>query len=247
MIKIRKTELGKMPRIAVSVSDKEDNKAIKSLFVDILEIRIDRFKKLDPKYIREIITNRKKTGLPLILTVRSKEEGGQKALSDKLKLKIFSENVSLVDAVDIELKSPVLLEVIKIARKNKRAIIISWHNLKFTPNDRILKNILIKAKRSGAHLVKIAVKANKIEDVHRLLRWTMENKAKNLITISLGEIGSISRLVFPGAGSLITYAYINEPSGSGQKSLEELREHLCMYYPQYKQNYIKKSRIIECA
>ncbi len=247
MIKIGKTELGKIPRIAIAVADRENNKLIKSLFVDILEIRVDQFKKTDPTYVKNVIKTRKKIGVPLILTVRSKEEGGQKDVSNQLKLSIFKENISLVDAVDIELKSPILSEVVKTARKNKKIVIISWHNFKMTPNDKILKHILNKAKKSGAHLVKIAAKANKEEDLNRLMRFTIENKSKNIITISLGEIGSISRLVFPGFGSLITYAYVSRPSGLGQKPLDELRDHLRLYYPKYNQYYIIKSRTIEYA
>ncbi len=247
MIKIGKIELGKIPRIAIAIGDRENNKLIKSPFVDILEIRVDQFKKTDLAYIKSVIKTRRKIGIPLILTVRSKEEGGQKNISNELKLKIFKENVSLVDAVDIELKSPILSEVVKTARKNKKIVIISWHNFKITPNDKILKDILSKAKRSGAHLVKIASKANKEEDLNRLMRFTIANKSKNIITISLGEIGSISRLTFPRFGSLITYAFINKPSGLGQRTLDELREHLRAYYPKYNEYYIIKSRTIEYA
>ena len=247
MIKIGKTELGKIPRIAIAIADREDNKLIKSLFIDILEIRVDQFKNTDPTYVKNIIKKRKKIGVPLILTVRSKKEGGQKDVSNELRLNIFKESIPLVDAVDIELKSPVLSEVVRNARKNKKIVIVSWHNFKMTPNDKILKDILNKAKRSGAHLVKVAAKANKVEDLNRLMRFTIENKSKNIITISLGEIGSISRLVFPGLGSLITYAYINKPSGLGQRPLDELRDHLRAYYPRYNQCYIIKSRTIEYA
>lgn len=233
MIKIRKTRLGGMPRIAVSVSDKKSDRLTKPPLVDIVEIRVDQFKRLDSKYVKGVIAERKKIGLPIILTVRSKDEGGCKRISDELKLKIFRENLSLVDAVDIELKSPILSEVVKIARKNKKLIIISWHDLKSTPDDKALRDILDKAKKRGAHIVKIAAKANRIEDVNKLMRFTMKNRAKNLITISLGAIGSVSRLTFPGAGSLITYAYINKPSGLGQIPLKELREDLRVYYTQF--------------
>ena len=65
------------------------------------------------------------------------------------------------------------------------------------------------------------------------MRFTIDNKSKNIITISLGDIGSISRLVFPALGSLITYAYLNKPSGPGQRPLDELCEHLRTYYPRY--------------
>lgn len=247
MIKIGKTELGKIPRIAIAIGDRENNKLIKSLFVDILEIRVDQFKKTDPTYVRNVVKTRRKIGVPLILTVRSKEEGGQKDISNELKLKILEENTPLVNAVDIELKSPILSETIRIARKNKKIVIVSWHNFKATPNDKMLKDILNKAKKSGAHIVKIAAKANKINDLNRLMKFTMEHKTKNIITISLGEIGSISRLTFPGFGSLITYAYINKPSGLGQRTLDELREHLRAYYPKYNEYYTIKSRTIEYA
>jgi 3-dehydroquinate dehydratase-1 len=238
MIKIGKTELGKIPRIAAVVTDRENNKLIRSFLVDILEIRVDQFRKTNPSYVKNVIKTRKKIGVPLILTVRSKEEGGEKDLSNQLKLSIFKENISLVDAVDIELKSPLLSEVVKTARKNKKIVIVSWHNFKMTPNDKILKDILYKARRSGAHLIKIAAKANKEEDLNRLMRFTIENKSRNIITVSLGEIGSISRLSFPGIGSLITYAYINKPLGLGQRRLDELREHLRVYYPKYKRSLI---------
>ncbi len=245
MIKIKKTELGKIPRIAIAIADRQDNKLIKSLFLDILEIRVDQFKNIDPTYVKNVIRKRKKIGVPLILTVRSKEEGGQRDISNKAKLNIFKDNIQLVDAVDIELESPILSEVVKNAKKNKKKVIISWHNFQTTPNDKTLKSILSKAKKSGAHLVKIAAKANKVEDFNRLMKFTIENKSKNIITISLGGIGSLSRLVFPGLGSLLTYAYINKPSGLGQISLDDLRDHLRIYYPQYNQCYIAKSRTIE--
>jgi len=147
-------------------------------------------------------------------------------------LRIFKKSVSLVDAVDIELKSPIISEVVKIAKKDKRLIIVSWHNFKLTPGDRQLRDILNSALKKGAQVVKIAVRARKADDVNRLMKFTMRNRASNLITISLGKAGSISRLLFPMAGSLITYAYITKPSGPGQTPLKDLRRHLRMHYPQ---------------
>ena len=232
MIKIGKMKLGVLPRIAVSVNDTADNRLVKSFNVDILEVRVDQFKILDPEYVNGVIAVLRKIGIPLILTVRSYEEGGEKNIPDELKLRIFQRAISSIDAVDIELKSPIISEVVKIAKKNKKLIIVSWHNFKLTPDDKSLKNILNDAKRKGAQLVKIAVKAGRADDVNRLMKFTIENRASNLITISLGQAGSISRLIFPMAGSLITYAYVTKPSGPGQIPLKELRGHLRVYYPQ---------------
>lgn len=231
MLKIGKTELGKIPRVAISISDREDNKSIPRGLIDILEIRVDQFKKMEPGYINDVIKERRKIGIPLLLTVRSRKEGGERDIPDHLKLRTFRENIPWVDAVDIELESPILPEVVKAAKKDKKIVIVSWHNLKTTPNDKMLKGILNKAKRSGADIIKIACQANKKEDLIRLTRWTIDNRSKNIITISLGAMGSISRLFFPAIGSLITYAYLNKSSGPGQRPLSELREHLRLYFP----------------
>ena len=233
MIKIRDLKLGGLPRVAISVDDRGGVKLTRSLPVDILEIRVDQFKILDPEYVAVVIKGIKKTGSPLILTIRSKNEGGQKNVPDRLKIEIFKRTISLVDAIDIELKSPIMPEVVKMAKKNKKLIIVSWNNFKLTPKDKILRGILSDAKKKGAQLVKIAARANSIKDVKRLMEFTADNKAKNMITISLGPLGSISRFLFPMAGSLITYAYVNKPSGPGQMPLKELRRRLRIYSPLY--------------
>ena len=247
MVKIGNVALNRVPRIAIAISDKEDNRSIKSSEVDIVEVRLDQFESLDSRHIKNSIIARKELGIPLILTIRSKAEGGARHITDRSKLKIFEDTISLVDAVDIELRSSIVSKVIALAKKNKKVAIVSWHDFKSTPDNRTLVGILRKAKKLGADIVKIAAKANKAEDIVKLLEFTRANKDKNIITISLGSIGAISRLFFPMVGSLITYSYISQPSGSGQLPLEILREQLRLYYPQYNQAFIKKSGIIENA
>lgn len=247
MIKVGNIILNGVPRVAIVVSDKENNKSIKSARADIVEIRIDQFERLDIGYIKDKIITRRKLNIPLILTIRSKEEGGEKNISDERKFNIFKDVISLGDAVDIELRFPLISKIVNIAKKNKKIVIVSWHDFKSTPNNKILKNILTIAKKEGAHLIKIAAKANKSEDVNRLMNFTQENKRMNIITIALGNIGAISRLVFPLAGSLITYSYINKPFAAGQIPLSVLQTQLRFFYPQYNQRFIEKSGIREDA
>ncbi|MEW6556518.1 MAG: type I 3-dehydroquinate dehydratase [Elusimicrobiota bacterium] len=219
------------PKIAVVISDKEANNTIKKLSgIDILEIRVDQFKKLNLEYITDIVKIRKQTGLPLILTVRSKEEGGEKKITDTVKLEIFKRAIRLVDVVDIELKSDIISAVVKLAKKNKKTVIVSFHNFKKTPVKKVLTGIVKKAKKLGADIVKIATQANKPDDVVNLMEFTRKYKAQNLITISLGKTGNISRLISPLFGSLIVYSYINKPYGTGQLPLTVLQDHLRLYY-----------------
>jgi len=247
MIRLGNIILNGVPKIAIVVSDREKNGVIESCNVDILEIRLDQFKRLDDSYIRDNITARRALNIPLILTIRSKKEGGEKNISDKAKTKIFKETISLVDAVDIELRSSEVSKVVNIAKKNKKLVIISWHDFKSTPDNKILTDILNKAKKKGADIVKIATKANKTDDVNRLMKFTQNNKSKNIITIALGSIGAISRLIFPIAGSLVTYSYVNKPSGVGQIPLGTLQGQLRLFYPQYNQHFIKRTGTLEGA
>src|SRR3989338_4780628 len=135
MIKIGNLTLNDIPRVAIVISDKEQNKSIESRNIDIVEIRLDQFDRLDTNYIRGNIITRKELNLTLILTIRSRKEGGKKNISDRRKSKLFEDIISLVDAVDIELRSPIVSKVIDIAKRNKKIIIISWHDFKSTPDN----------------------------------------------------------------------------------------------------------------
>ena len=241
MIKLGIQNLNDAPRIAVAISDEERNKALLSMHIDILELRADHFKNLSLEHIRKNILERKKTKIPLILTVRNdKAEGGKGHISDQTKLKIFEVATPLVDAIDIELRSAIISKVIAIAKKNKKTVIVSTHNFKETPKEGDLENILNKSIAKGADMVKIAAWAKSLDDVFRLMRFTLEHRHNYLITMSLGTIGSVSRLTFPSVGSLLTYSHLTRPSAPGQIPLKILQQHLRLYYPKYNQYFVKK-------
>lgn len=241
MIKIGNTILDKTPRIALVISDQERDETLQSLAVDVLEIRVDQFKSFEIDYIKENILGRKKTGIPLILTVRNmKTEGGQAQICDDEKLKIFEALTPLVDVVDIELKSPLLSTVMDLAKAHQRIVIVSAHNFESTPKCPVLEKIFNEAVQEGADIVKIATLANSVNDVNKLLKFTLKHKNDYIITISLGEVGSISRLVFPSVGSLLTYSYVGKPGAPGQVPLEILQEDLRRYYPKYNEHLVEK-------
>lgn len=234
MIKKGKTVLNGIPKVALVINDQEPNKVIKPLPVDFLEIRVDQFQSHAIAYIEKSIRARKALGIPLILTVRNaKEEGGKARISDAAKLKIFVALLSLVEGIDIELKSPIISQVIPLAKKNKKFVIVSSHNFKKTPAAAVLEKILKDAVKKGADIVKIAAKANALADVNRLWQFTLRHQKDNVITMSLGRIGSISRLTFPAAGSLLTYSYVGRPSAPGQLPFAVLQKRLRLYYPKY--------------
>jgi len=217
-------------RIALVITDKETNVQIKKLGVGLLELRADLFKKLDPAYITAQIKQRKLLKIPLLLTLRNqKNEGAVRIFSDEKKWQIFTAALPLVDMVDIELSSPLLKQTLAAARRSGKKVIVSSHHLKGMPGD--LATILKKSLSTRADIVKIAAKANSFDDVMTMLEFTHRHRKHPLITISLGPLGAISRLVLPAAGSRYTYTFLNKPTASGQVDVMTLKSHLKVYYP----------------
>ena len=226
-MKLGTLTLGDTPSIIISVLDQESNEAIQAASIAALEIRVDLFSSFDIDYINSQLSLRRELQLPLLLTVRNSElEGGKSDISDAHKLTIFESVITSVDAVDIELRSPLVEKVIDLAKKNSKVCLLSFHDFKETPQDDVLDKILKDAKSKGADIVKIATQANSEEDVERLKAFTSRNRDQNIITMSLGKIGSISRITFPSVGSLLTYSYLTESFAPGQVPLDVLKERL---------------------
>jgi len=233
-LKIGRVSLGLRPRIALVISDIKNSglmKKAESSGADILELRLDQCKKIPQKDIVKTVKTIKTKGMPLIATIRSEKEGGGKSFSQAQRLKLFEAVIPLVDAVDIELSSKTIIDkVIKKAKQAEKKVIISYHNFKSTPSESSLKNIIFKAEGKGADIVKIAALAKNQSDIIKLLELTITFQDKNLITIAMGEKGTVSRVLFPLAGSVLTYTYLDKPSAGGQIPLYRLKEQLDLFY-----------------
>jgi 3-dehydroquinate dehydratase type I len=234
MIKIKNTKLGNVPKIAVIARDNTPVsvfKTAKKRGIDIFEVRIDQFKSIKKDYIIKKIKTIKTSRLPIIATIRMKKEGGVKDIKGKNRLELFKEIIPLVDAVDIELSAKdIINSVIKTSRQHKKIVIISYHNFKNTPSDKKLFEIIRKVKNKKADIVKIATLPKNKKDLFRLFSLTQKHKNENIITICLGNSGNISRVLFPFFGSLISYAYIDNPSAPGQLPFDKLKEAFKLYY-----------------
>ncbi|MBI3318944.1 MAG: type I 3-dehydroquinate dehydratase, partial [Candidatus Omnitrophica bacterium] len=199
-----------------------------------------------PEYVLGEVEAIKKHDLPLIGTIRTKREGGKAKISDSSRIALYQKIAPLVEAIDVEIISgSTLKEVRSIASKNKNVLIISHHNFSRTPNERELKEIAEKAISGGADIIKIATFAQNESDVIRLFEFTSRYKNEKLVTIAMGAKGSISRLMFPLAGSLMTYTSVT-PSG-GQVPLAELIQGLRLYYPRFNEEMINRLELLEYA
>ncbi|MFH1287816.1 MAG: type I 3-dehydroquinate dehydratase [bacterium] len=233
-LKIGKIILGQTPVIVGSIKDSDINsdKIKDDIFkkIDIVEIRIDRFKNIFPDYITSIVKKLKASiPNPIIATIRDKKEGGGKKINEDARYEILGNIIGYVDCADVEINSGLLKKIPPLFHSRKKIIIGSYHNFKNTPSFETLEKILKKGKKGGADIVKIAVMANSKGDLAKLIDFTIKHRKENIITIAMGDIGRISRVLNPLLGSLLTYGYVTTSSATGQPSANEIIEWLRLF------------------
>lgn len=189
---------------------------IKNEDIDYIELRLDLIDGVDSTLAKELIGQIKHlTDKRVILTNRTKLEGGFFEGSEAERIQILVDNAGLVDIVDVELFTDKKLRQSVIDASDKT--IVSYHNFSQTPDLDGLQKIVDEASKIG-DIAKIAVKPNSLEDTYVVLKLLMDND--NLVAISMDNIGSYTRIISPILGSPITYASVGESSAPGQLDIE---------------------------
>jgi 3-dehydroquinate dehydratase-1 len=224
-IKIGTLALGHMPRVAVVVDrilPLDKIMQSKEQGASLLELRFDCFQ--DPAdrvfaYVREL---RAQAGLPMIGTIRETDRNRDERMG------LFERAMPLIDAVDIEIDTPINAAVIAVAEG--KTIIVSEHDYEKTPEDDRLGHIVETAVNLGADIVKIATMAHSHDDVVRLLTFT-HSRPECMVAIAMGDFGSFSRIAAPMFGSVLTYTFLDEAVAPGQLPFHVTIEELRRYYP----------------
>lgn len=201
---------------------------------DLIEWRADFLIDLaDVELVVEIIQEmRVKTAIPILFTIRAEHEGGEKiSLTEDEKVHLLSEvckrtNVDLIDYETSNEKKYV--NVIRdMSQKSGKKLILSYHNFGLTPENEELVRRAEEAVEYGADIAKFAVMPQSQEDVLRLLAVTKQLDdllEVPVITMSMGELGGLSRIVGWVYGSIITFGVGVELSAPGQMPVQKLRE-----------------------
>lgn len=213
--------LKNIPSIAVVLTDDDVKSVIKTdlLDADIIELRVDMFKKIN-NVEGVFILAKDKYNLPLICTVRSPNEGGKKIIKNRLT--IYEKVMPYCSFFDIEIFSNEAAHLKQLTKESNLKLIGSYHNFKNTPSIDELEKVFHRGKSLGLDIIKIATLVNEKEDLEKLLLFTLNHKKDKIIVLGMGEYGIPSRVINPVFGSMITYASLNEPSAPGQITLREL-------------------------
>ena len=239
-IKVRDIEIGAgAPKIIVPIVGvtKEDilneAKTFDSIPVDVVEWRVDwfehvfEFDKVEDvlKELRTVLGN-----IPLLLTFRTKKEGGEKAIDTKdyKDLNLRAAKTGYVDFIDVEIFTgdDVVKEILDGAHAVGVRVIASNHDFFKTPAKSDIIYRLCKMQDMGADIPKIAVMPQSRRDVLTLLSATEEMVTdyadRPIITMSMAGTGVISRLCGEVFGSSMTFGAAKKASAPGQMGVNDL-------------------------
>lgn len=170
----------------------------------------------------------------LLVTIRTKAEGGEQVLSHPEYLAFLSLilDTDCADLLDIEFftAGADLPKLVEQAHSAGAAVVCSSHDFHKTPPRAELVHRMVAMQQAGADLPKVAVMPRCRTDVLELLAATAEMADQHpetpVITMSMGTLGAVSRLAGEAFGSAMTFANPGQASAPGQVSLNIVNEVL---------------------
>lgn len=187
---------------------------------DVLEFRIDALKNPDIKEIKDTINE---INFPMIATNRISTEGGSFKGPEEDRINILYECADLVDYVDIELQSND--EYIKKIHDTGVKTIVSYHDFEKTPDLNEITYIVEKEQELG-DIAKVAFMPQNLEDTLTIL--AVLSHCENTIAISMGDLGSYTRVMASKFNSPITFAAGRDATAPGQIDIETMKSLLNM-------------------
>ena len=194
--------------------------------VDFLDIALDAGKlaALGPKVAAQL------NGKPLIVTFRTKAEGGNKTIADADYGALYTTllKAQFADLIDVEMfrSEAVVRRLVAGAHQVGAFIVMSNHDFSGTPPAAELLARLRRQQELGADVLKLAMMPRDPSDVLELLRatWEMASRytERPMMTMSMGGTGVVSRLAGEIFGSAMCFGMIGRASAPGQVEVERL-------------------------
>lgn len=202
--------------------------------IDLLEFSADTQKVIAlGQQLNQILKEK-----PLIATIRTHNEGGKMKVSDQDYEKIYSDYLKkpFMQLLDIEMFRDVgsVTKLIKLAHNKNVLVIMSNHDFAKTPEQQDIENRLLKQDQMGADILKIAVMPKSKQDVFTLMNATLavsQKSQKPLLTMSMGQLGTISRVATANMGGSLSFGMIGEASAPGQIDVTQLKQLLKTVQP----------------
>lgn len=210
-------------------------------YADLAEFRIDLLDfAADSKQVISLGHELKKIlgDKPMIATIRTHNEGGKLTIGDADYGKTYQAYLKqpFMDMLDVEMfrDQQVVKNTVKLAHDKKVLIVMSNHDFQKTPSEDEIVKRLLKQDELGADILKIAVMPQSKQDVFTLMNATLkvsQQSKKPLLTMSMGKLGTISRIATANMGGSFSFGMIGEASAPGQIDVTQLKQFLKTVQP----------------
>src|SRR6266852_6489270 len=199
---------------------------------DMIELRLDCLEENElDSIVRLLPENLNQFGVPVILTLRSEDQGGRASAQYQARRCFWSSVEKIPDncLIDLELDLAQKLATEKPDNglpTDWSSVICSHHDFAGLPAN--LETIYECLAATPARILKIAVQAEDATDclpIFRLLDLA-RNEGRELIAIAMGQAGIATRILGPSRGSYLTYASLKDESATapGQVTAKDLRD-----------------------
>jgi 3-dehydroquinate dehydratase-1 len=167
----------------------------------------------------------------LIFTLRASSEGGAKPIAQDVRRDIIRRAIRTgeMDLVDLELSNgpDFVAPMTRVAHEQQVRVILSFHDFQATPGNDVLLATISDMVDQGADIAKVACMPREPGDVLRLLEVTLTARrmfpATPLCTMSIGNLGVLTRAAGFLFGSDMSFAVGQAASAPGQIPIGELR------------------------
>lgn len=242
-VKVRNLIIGEgIPKICVPIVGKTEDEIlhmaqeIAGSDADLAEWRMDWFDSVsDIECVKEVLLKLRKIleEMPLLATFRTKQEGGKKDISYEQYANLLCAvaDTKAADIIDVEARiDKDVTELIDELKERGVTVIGSKHDFDKTPSREKIVSELCDMQEAGAEILKMAVMPHTKKDVLTLLEATEEMNRTHamcpVVTMSMGELGKVSRVAGEAFGSAITFGALQKTSAPGQISVEKLKKVL---------------------
>ncbi len=202
-------------KIVVSMEDTGSIDEVITYSPTFIEIRLDR---MAGDLLDRVRAVREKTSIPLIATLRSRDEGGDFVGGADLWARIVDPIARYVDLVDIEARYRDHAPAIK---SRGVRIIASLHTneMPSPPELREIEGML----RSYGDIPKIVVKPRTHDDLLTLITFTHQAQ-KPICTSIMGSEFHHARAILPLFGSEFVFCHAGTPTAEGQYHVREMHQ-----------------------
>lgn len=212
-------------------------KSVVEMEPDIIEWRGDFFETDNNEGYLNVLKQMKDVNenIPVIFTIRTDSEGGNKKIgwNEYCDLCLFIAEKGKefnVEFVDVEVfKDDKANELINSLHEKGMNVIGSNHHFDKTPDKEEMVKILSNIEKSGADVCKLAVMPRDKKDVEVLIEASKETDEKikaPIITMSMGELGAVTRVIPKITKTSVTFAAGVSASAPGQPGIKVVRKLL---------------------